>query len=115
MLVIEAIINKLMSPTIITNYTSLLDAVSDCLETNMSTNDITKLVNMQISNGASWSFDSYQIDGKMSSYANCYSMPGQSLSVIIPDGESIYECILKIISVISGEDQTEIPPDETDE
>lgn len=106
MLVIEAIINKLISPVIITNYSSILNAISSCLETNMSSGDITKLINMQLSNMNSWSISSYQVSGSDSSSTSTYSMPGQSVYVMVPDAEIVSNAKNNIQDIIDGNTPT---------
>lgn len=46
--VLMAMLNKMMSPAVITNYSSVLKAISGCFETNMASSDITDLIKMQI-------------------------------------------------------------------
>lgn len=61
---LEAIIQKATSPAILTRYSTILDAVSDMMITNMPTSTISALVKGQISNGASWNIQSYSVEGK---------------------------------------------------
>src|SRR5699024_4541924 len=45
--VLSAMIEKAMSPNVITNYTEILDSISGSFETNMTTSEITSLIRMQ--------------------------------------------------------------------
>ena len=54
--VITGIINKMISPSIITNYTNILSAVSDSFQTSLSTSEIQSLVRMQLNDMSSWIF-----------------------------------------------------------
>ena len=51
--VLMAMLNKMMSPAVITNYTSVVNAISGCFETNMESSDITDLIKMQTNDNAS--------------------------------------------------------------
>ncbi len=48
------IIDKLMSTSIITNYTSFLNAISGTFETNLSSGQITSLIQMQLTDMSEW-------------------------------------------------------------
>ena len=54
MRVVEAMINKAISPAIITNYTSIMNAVSGSFQTNMSQSEITSLIKMQLDDMSKW-------------------------------------------------------------
>ena len=43
-IVIMGMLNKMMSPAVITNYSSVLNAIEGCFETNMSSSEITSLI-----------------------------------------------------------------------
>lgn len=60
---IEAIINKAISPSIITKYSSLLNALEDLFVTNLEMNDITKFIKKQIDDMKSWSLENISLDG----------------------------------------------------
>lgn len=97
--VLEAMLKKMMSSTIITNYSSILDAVSGCFETSMSSSDIQALIQMQLNDMASWQIDQISVDGTGSSSTSCYSMPGWSLYVMEPDQATIDAAKAKIKEV----------------
>ncbi len=88
--VIKGIFNKLTSPAILANYNDILDEVSDAVLTNMTTDDITKLVKMQLNDGAAWSFETASVAVEYD-YDYCYSMPGTKLCVGIMDEKSRQE------------------------
>lgn len=79
--VIKGVINKVASPSILTNYSSLMSALSDSFQTNMTTDEITSLVKMQLSDGGSWSFESMTLANTGSKSTTCYSLSGPSLYV----------------------------------
>ena len=82
--VIEAILHKAMSPAILKNANQIIASVSDCVETNMTRNEMTEFINMQLSDPAMWDIESQAADGTGSSAA-CYSSGSQQLYVMIPD------------------------------
>ncbi|MEG0314790.1 MAG: LCP family protein [Erysipelotrichaceae bacterium] len=61
--VLEAIINKVTSTEVITNYMGFLDAIGGSFQTDMSDSDIKSLVKMQLDDMASWSISSYSLSG----------------------------------------------------
>lgn len=86
--VVEGIINKALSPSIITNYLSILDALEGKVITNVEYDDIKKFVNMQIKKDPSWSFETISADGTNAS-AVAYSTGNYKVSVIKPDINTI--------------------------
>ncbi len=52
-----------MSPKIITNYTNLLTSLKGKFVTNISDEDITKLIKMQLKNNSSWTIKSISVNG----------------------------------------------------
>ena len=85
---VAAVVEKICSPAILTSFSSVLDTVSQSVETNFSTNDINALVQMQLSQMPSWDIQSYQIIGTPASRP-CYSSGGRNASVVIPHKSSI--------------------------
>lgn len=86
--VIRAVIAKSASASLLTNYSSVMDAVAGSIDTNMPQEHIASLVKMQLSNMAQWNVTSYTSTGTSTS-AETYSMPGRDLYVIVPDEASI--------------------------
>lgn len=72
--VMEAIIKKCtQSTTILTKYTSLLEAVKDNLSTNMTTDEMSSIIKMQIEKMPSWKISKQAIKGNNNS-EYCYSL-----------------------------------------
>ena len=103
MKVIQAMLDKLRSPALLTSYTRLMAAVSDCFVTSLSSEQIAALVRMQLTDFAEWSIESYSATGSSSSSTQCYSAKGQKLYVMKPDEESVAGAQALIQSVVSGE------------
>jgi len=104
--VIEAILHKAMSPAILTNASEIIASVSDCVETNMTRDEMTKFINMQLSDPAVWDIESQAADGKGSS-ASCYSSGSQKLYVMIPNDAVVAECSRKMHEVLDAVVETE--------
>lgn len=58
---ISAMIEKATSPAILTNYSAILDAVSDMMYTNMPTESIQQLIKDQLSDSTPWNVQSYSL------------------------------------------------------
>lgn len=62
-LVLTSLINKAMSPKIITNYVDILKALKGKFITNISDDEITNLIKMQLNDGISWNIKSISVNG----------------------------------------------------
>lgn len=105
--VLKAMMDKAMSPKIITNFNNILSAIEGSFETDMSSDDIKSLINMQLDDMANWDIFNVQITGKDSQSYNTYSQKGQKTYITIPDKEVLNK-IKKVINKIeSGKKLTE--------
>ena len=88
--VIEAIINKATSSTaIITNFSGILDSVSESLSTNMDTKSINRFVKMQLNDMRGWNIESNNLVGTDLYTIETYTFPGTNLYVMQQDEESV--------------------------
>ena len=94
-MVISAIIDKAISPAILTNFKDILDAVTDNTRTNIKSDDITSLVRMQLGDMSSWDIQSMSVDGT-GTQRYTYSYPKQKLYVMLPNDETIEEAKLAL-------------------
>lgn len=95
--VIEAMINKATSSTaIITNFSEILNSVSESLSTNMDTKSINKFVKMQLEDMRGWNIITTNLVGKDSYTQNTYTFPGTELYVMQQDEKSVSDARLKI-------------------
>lgn len=97
--VLEAMLNKMMSPAIITNYSSILDHIDGCFETNMTSDEITSLIKMQLSDMSSWDIQQIQLQGNGAMLTGGAYMPGNRLYYMIPDEDSVSQCVAQIKEV----------------
>ncbi len=86
-IVLQAIINKILSPSIITNYHSFLDAISDSIVLNMPSNQLNNLIKAQLNSMSSWDIYSTQVIGEVFDTWDCYSAKGVYQVVKEPDAK----------------------------
>lgn len=100
--VIKAVIAKMATGAIITNYSSIMDSLQGMFITNMSSDEISKLVKMQLSDMASWNVVSYAVTGNGGSEFT-YSMPSQRAYVMYQDEKLVNYGTELIDRVLAGE------------
>ncbi len=99
--VLTGIINKLMSPAIVKNYADVLNAISGCFVTNMTSGEIQSLIQMQISDMSPWDIEMISVTGTGSSSTSCYAMPGYSLYVMKPNYDSVEDATAQIEALLN--------------
>lgn len=98
--VISLVIDKVTSSsTLIGNYNNILGALDGTFQTNLTSDEITGLVKMQINDMRSWNIKSVNVDGKGNSLPT-YSYPNQNLYVMEPDYNSITTAIKSLDEVL---------------
>ena len=100
MRMIEAIVDKITSPAILTRYAALMDSLSSAIATNMPKDKISELVKLQMEDNADWHITSFEVDGE-ADWRVCYSS-GDERSVVDLYDYSVEEAIQKIQDVIDG-------------
>ena len=103
MKVIKAVIQKMVSGAIITNYSDILASMEGMFVTDMSMNDISRLVKMQLNDMATWNVVSYAVTGYNSSSTETYSSPGHDLYVMDVNQEAVDFGSELIDRVIAGD------------
>jgi anionic cell wall polymer biosynthesis LytR-Cps2A-Psr (LCP) family protein len=96
-------VDKLKSPALLLSYSKLMSAVSDCFVTNLSSAQISALVQLQLTTGADWQIESFTATGSSAYSTKCYSAKGQKLYVMTPDDASVAEGQALIEAVWNGE------------
>lgn len=81
--VINAIMNKMLSPAILTSYTGIMESLSDWVSTNIPQKQITNLVKAQLEDMSGWTVKSFNMTGGTGS-DYCFDV-GQNLSIVYED------------------------------
>lgn len=102
MKVISAIVEKVTSPVILTKYTSIMDSMAGTFNMNLTSDQISSLVKMQLADGGSWEVLSYTVSGTGDS-STTYSMPNQKSYVMIPDQTTVDKATDLMKRVLDGE------------
>jgi LCP family protein required for cell wall assembly len=107
MKVVKAIINKVTSgTTLLTNYSDIMKSMEGMFVTNMSSDEISSLVKMQLSDMSSWDIRSYAVTGTDSS-STTYSTPNTYCYVMVPNESSVAKAKELIDKMESGEELTD--------
>ena len=94
MRVITGIINKVLSPAIISNYSELMDKLHVSFQTNMSDEQIISLVRMQLDDMSPWTIQQQSVNGNgQTLYSPIY---GSDLYMMVPDDRSVENAKVKI-------------------
>lgn len=105
MAVIKAVIDKALSPKLLTNYTQILDAVSGSMEMTVPMDVIGDLVSRQLSDGGSWNVVSYSVTGS-GGYEKSPAAGGASAYMMYPNKESVERAKQLIQDVVDGKTVT---------
>ncbi|MBE6919794.1 MAG: LytR family transcriptional regulator [Ruminococcaceae bacterium] len=102
MAVIKGIVDKAVSPQILSSYDELLKAVEGCFITNMPYEDMSGLVKMQLKDMRGWNITTYAVSGS-GDMEPCATMPGMNLWVMRPNEEMVNIAKGLVQQVINGE------------
>lgn len=97
--VLKAMLDKAMSPKIITNFNNILSAVEGSFETDMSSKEIKSLLNMQLNDMADWSVYNVQVQGDGYKTTKTASMWGTEVYVMKPYDKQLKK-IKKLIDTV---------------
>lgn len=98
--VIQKVIEKITSSKIlISKYTNILKSLNNTFETNITVEELSNFVRMQLEDMSKWSIDTYNVTGK-DSYAFTYSYPKRKLYVMNPNIDTIKEAQNKIKEIL---------------
>ncbi|MBQ4623572.1 MAG: LCP family protein [Clostridia bacterium] len=101
MTMVKAVMEKAMSPAILTGYTDLMNSVADSFETSMPYEVIAELVKMQLEEGGGWNIQTYSVSGTGAS-KKPYSQKGNAYVMDI-DYSTVDTAIAKMNQVKNGE------------
>lgn len=103
MKVIKAVVEKLTTgTTLISGYNQILSSLEGMFKTNVTTDEISMLVKMQLSDLASWNILSYAVDGTGGS-AKTYSSPGHKAYVMYPNEKLVNKAADLAKRVMAGD------------
>lgn len=101
MKVIEAVIDKAISPTLLTRFNSIMESLEGSFMTDMPYDLMAQIVRDQLENGGAWNVVSESVSG-YGEYRDCYSLPFEA-SVMIPYDDDVERVAELIDKVIAGE------------
>lgn len=101
MRVITGMINKAISPAIIYNYASIMDAIGGSFQTNMGSSDITSFINKQIDTMNGWDIEQQSVTG----YGDTLYSPANGFYsyMMVPDMDSVNAAVVRINEVLYAE------------
>lgn len=99
---IKGIIGKMTSSSVLTNYESLLNAVSKSFQTDVTLAQISQLVGMQMSDSAQWHITSYETTGH-GDMRLCDVYRSERLWVAILDEPSVHKASELMTRVLNGD------------
>lgn len=100
MIVLEAIIDKAISPTIISAYSDIMSAVGDTFQTNMTADEMSSIVKKQLNDGASWTVQQQSVTG--SGGTDWTPANGFNAYVMYPDQTSVDTALANINTIMDG-------------
>lgn len=104
MMVLQAIINKALSPKILSKYDRLISALEGKVSTNMTTNEMIRFATKQKNKNNDWKFSSLSAKGRNSS-AVCFSTGSSKSYVMEPDVESLNIIRKSLDNLFEGKDE----------
>ncbi len=90
-----------MSPAILGSANAIINSVSDCVETNMTSDEMADLIRMQLDDPAEWSIESCAATG-FGDQQPCFSSGSQLLYVMQPDMAIVEDIKRKMNNVLEG-------------
>lgn len=88
MKVIEAVIEKTSTRSILNDYKNILKNISESFQTNMSIGTMKQLVKMQVSKGGEWKINLYSVNGHKG-VETTFSIPSLKQHVLIPNNNTV--------------------------
>ena len=104
--VLMGIIKKGTSPTVITNYAQIMDAMANTFSTTMSSEEIQSLIKYQISDNPSWTIQQYMVDGTGDTLV-CAEL-GDAAYVMVPNQSTVTTAKNKINAVLDGKSADDV-------
>lgn len=102
MRVMNAIIKKLISFETIANYNNVLDSLINSINTNIPSDKITELINLQIESGSGWEIDTNEVSGWEAFGLPSFAMPDHQLYMYQLDDLSVLKAIDNINNLVEN-------------
>lgn len=99
---LRALIKKAMSPDLLINYTSVLNALEGSFETSIPYDLLSALIREQLDKGGDWDIESYNVNGS-TDFQVPYSL-GEEAYVMQPDETTVEEAKALIQRIYAGEE-----------
>ena len=96
--VITAMLKKVLSPTLLLKANSILNQISQDVQTNVSQSQINSLIRYQLNTNTKWNIKSVAAEGT-GAQDYCYSSGSELLYVTVPDYTSVNE-IIDLVNVV---------------
>ncbi len=96
--VLEALLNKAMSPDIIKNYNKLINSLKGAFVTNMNQSAMLGFIKKEIQSPRDWQIESITLEGT-NAYEYTYTYKNHKLYVMLPDEDMVNEVKEKIKSL----------------
>ena len=106
MYVISLVLDKLQSGQALKSYSQIFDSIKGMFTTNLSSEQISDLVKMQLQDMAKWNIKSYAVTGSGSEQGT-YSSGSTPLYVMMPDYSTVDKAVSLIDKVVNGETLTD--------
>lgn len=103
---IEAILNKVMSPSVLPNFSKLLKESKTMFQTSMSKDKIVSLCNMQLNDMAKWKISYANAEGS-GAKKTTFSIRSTALYVCEPNYESVKKITKRINKVMNEKTEDE--------
>lgn len=100
---ITGVLNKVMSPAIITNFNRFLSSINGVFEFSLEEENLNKIVKKQLDSMPSWEIISIQLTGRGATSSNVYSWPGRPLYVAEPNYETVKHAADLILKMENNE------------
>lgn len=104
--VLMGIVKEATKPSVITNYTAIMDTMANTFSTTMSNAEITDLIKYQLNNNPTWKMEQYMVDGTGDTLM-CAEL-GDAASVMVPDQSTVKMAKDKINAVLAGKSSEDV-------
>lgn len=89
MRVLKAMLQKALSPALLTNYVQILAVATESTDTNIPTKTIIKWINTELEHPGRWEITTEDVQGTGSMGLKSHAMPGHRLYMMVPSEASV--------------------------